>query len=91
MGERALQNRIEKLKELERQQDELQKQIDSLKDQIKKDMEEKGVDEMRAGSFLVRWKMVFSSRFDAKAFQAEHGNLYEQYLKQTKSRRFTIA
>lgn len=91
MGERALQNRIEKMKELERQQEALQKQIDELKDQIKQDMEQKGVEELQAGSFLIRWKMVFSNRFDAKAFQKEHESLYNQYLKQTQSRRFTIA
>lgn len=91
MGERALQNRIEKLKELERQQEALQKQIDELKDQIKQDMEQKGVEELQAGSFLIRWKMVLSNRFDTKAFQKEHESLYNQYLKQTQSRRFTIA
>lgn len=91
MGERALQNRIEKMKELERQQEALQKQIDELKEQIKQDMEQKGVEELQAGSFLIRWKMVLSNRFDAKAFKKEHESLYNQYLKQTQSRRFTIA
>lgn len=90
MGERALQNRVEKLKELERQQEVLQKQIDGLKDQIKRDMEHKGVDELQAGSFLIRWKTVLSNRFDAKAFQKEHEILYSQYVRQSESRRFTI-
>lgn len=91
MGERALQNRVLKLRELEGQQETLQKQIDELKDQIKQDMEKKGVDELQAGSFIIRWKTILSSRFDAKAFQKEHESLYSQYLKQTQSRRFTIA
>lgn len=91
MGERALQNRVLKLRELEGQQEALQKQIDELKDQIKQDMEQKGVDELQAGSFIIRWKTILSSRFDAKAFQKEHESLYSQYLKQMRSRRFTIA
>lgn len=91
MGTRAIENRVKKLQELEQQKAELEKQIDALKDQIKEDMEQKGVDEMKAGAFLIRWKMVLSNRFDTKAFQKEHESLYSQYVKQTSSRRFTIA
>lgn len=90
MGERAIQNRIRRLKELEEQQKALEAQINSLKDEIKADMEEKGVDELEAGTFIVRWKQVLSNKFDSKAFQKEHEGLYSQYMKRTESRRFTI-
>ncbi len=39
MGNRALENRLNRLKALEEQQNALQQQIDSLKDEIKKDMD----------------------------------------------------
>ncbi|MBS6396489.1 MAG: hypothetical protein KH452_05000 [Clostridiales bacterium] len=91
MTERMLQNRIRKLKELEEQQKELEKQIEELKAEIKDDMEEKGVEQQIAGDYLIRWTMVFSNRFDSKTFQKEHESLYSQYLKQTTSRRFSIA
>ena len=91
MGERALQNRVLKLLELERQQEELKERINGLKEQIKQDMEKKGVEELQVGSFFIRWKVVISSRFDAKAFQKEHESLYSQYVKQISSRRFTVA
>ena len=88
MGNRALENRIKRLKELEEQADV---QMDQLKAEIKEDMEHKGVDELQAGSFIVRWKMVLSNKFDSKAFQKEHKTMYNQYTKQTESRRFTVA
>lgn len=91
MGTKAIENRVKRLQELEQQKAELEKQIDSLKDEINRDMEQKGVDEMKAGTFLIRWKIVLSNRFDTRAFQKEHGNLYSQYVKQINSRRFTIA
>lgn len=84
-------NRVKKMQELEQQKADMEKQIDELKDQIKQDMEQKGLEEMAAGAFLIRWRMVLTSRFDSKAFQKEHSALYDQYVKQTSSRRFTIA
>lgn len=91
MTERMLQNRVKKLKELERQQKELEGQIEALKEEIKADMEAKGVEQQTAGDFLIRWTTVFTNRFDSRAFQKEHENLYSQYVKQTASRRFSIA
>ena len=91
MTERMLQNRVKKLKELERQQKELEGQIEALKEETKADMEAKGVEQQTAGDFLIRWTTVLTSRFDSKAFQKEHESLYKQYLKQATSRRFSIA
>lgn len=91
MGNRALENRIKKLMELEEQIKALQQQSDKLKEEIKADMESKGQQEMKVGDYIVRFKTILSSKFDSKAFQKEHKNLYSQYLKQTESRRFTVA
>ena len=42
MGERAIQNRIRRLQELDRQQAEIEAEREKLKDEIKKDMQKKG-------------------------------------------------
>ena len=91
MGERAIENRIKKLKALEEQKKELETQIDGLQDEIKKDMEAQGVEQMQAGIFIIRFTRVLSSRFDTKRFKEQYENLYNQFLKQTASRRFTIS
>lgn len=91
MSERMMVNRIKRLQELEREQEATAKKIEALKSEIKKDMESKGLEEMKAGSFLVRFTRVITARFDSKAFKAEHEGLYSQYMKQTESRRFSIA
>ena len=41
MGERAIQNRIRRLQELDRQQAEIEAEREKLKDEIKKDMQKK--------------------------------------------------
>lgn len=91
MGEKAIENRVKRLKAIEVQQKALELEADKLKEEIKREMEARGAEEMQAGSFLVRWKSVIGSRFDSKAFQKEHEGLYSQYLKQTEGRRFTVA
>jgi len=91
MGERALLNRIQKLKALEGQQKELERQIEELKADIKADMKRKGLEELRAVEHIVRFTTVITNRFDSKAFKAEHSRLYDQYMKQLTSKRFSIA
>lgn len=91
MGERVIENRIKKLKALEHQKKILEAQISELQEKIKKDMEAKGVEEMQAGIFIIRFTSVLSSRFDTQRFKENYGDLYDQYVKQVASRRFTIS
>ena len=56
MGERAIQNRIRRLQELDRQQAEIEAEREKLKEEIKKDMQKKGIDQVKAGNFIVRCK-----------------------------------
>ena len=85
MGERAIQNRIRRLQELDRQQAEIEAEREKLKDEIKKDMQKKGIDQVKAGNFIVRCKKIISNRFDSKRFRADHEDLYKSYQKKTGS------
>ncbi len=91
MTERMIVNRVRKLKELEAQQKEIEEQIEALKAEIKADMQRKDLEEQRAGDYTVRFTTVISNRFDGKAFKADHAKLYDQYMRATESRRFSIA
>ena len=54
-------------------------------------MIERDTEEMDVDVFKIRYKTVKSSRFDTTAFKSTHKELYEQYVKQTESRRFTVS
>lgn len=58
MGTRALNNRVKKIKELERQKAELEKAIEELKAEIKAEMESKDVKELNTGLYVIRFKEV---------------------------------
>lgn len=91
MGERALQNRIMKLKALEAQRDQIEREAEKIRQEIKADMEEKQVEELAAGAYIVRWKTVLSNRLDSKALKAALPEIYKQYSKTSESRRFTVS
>lgn len=90
MGERALQNRIMKLKELEAQQEQIEKEAEKIRQEIMADMEEKQVEELAAGVYIIRWKAVISNRFDSKALKLALPEIYKQFCKLNESRRFSI-
>lgn len=91
MTERMISNRIRKLKELENERGELDKQIEALKDEIKEDMDSKGLEEQQVGDYVVRFITVVTNRFDSSRLKKDHAELYSRYLKETSCRRFTVA
>ena len=91
MGDRALENRIRKIKELEAQKKELDAQICALNEEIKQDMTSKQLEEHRTKNFIIRFKMIFSNSFDSKRFKAENPDLYAKYLVSGSCMRFTIS
>ena len=91
MSERMILNRIKKLMELEEQMKSLQQQVDKLKEEIKADMEVKKQEEIKAGNHVVRFKTIVTNRLDSKALQSSLPDGYKQFVKQTESRRFTVA
>ena len=91
MGDIAIENRINKIKELEAQKKELETQINELKAEIKKTMEQRGIDECRTKNYVVRWKEVASNSFDSKMFRTENPDVYESYVVHGSSMRFTIS
>jgi len=91
MTERTLKTKAKNLSEINAQIAELEKQATKLKADITAEMDARAVEEMQMGNFLARWKMITSSRFDSKLFKEAHTALYEQYSKQSESRRFTLS
>lgn len=91
MSINELEAKVEALREWENLATEAAKEIESLKDIIKAEMTARGVEEMEAGRYIVRWTSVLSQRFDSTSFKRELPELYGRFVKQTASRRFTIS
>lgn len=88
---RMMDNRIKKLQAIEARQKELEAQAEAIKEELKAELEANNEDEHNTGSFVIRWKEIISSRLDGKALNEAMPELYNQYCRQTVSRRFTVA
>jgi predicted phage-related endonuclease len=91
MSQNEIVAKIEQLKEWEAILEEAQTEVEALRDSIKAQMLERGTEELQAGTYIIRWTSVLSNRFDSTAFKKEHAELYQSFIKQVASKRFSIA
>lgn len=91
MSANEMESKIKELRELRRMADEIAAEIETLQDAIKSEMTARNTDTLTGADWNVTWKAVTSKRFDSAAFKKTHGELYEQYTKETTSKRFLIA
>ena len=91
MSTKDLTAKVRSLKELEALIAEAQAEAEGIKDELKAEMKNRNTEEMTVDVFKIRYKTVKSNRFDTNAFKSTHKELYNQYIKQTESRRFTVA
>ena len=85
MTERMIENRIKKLRELEARQKELEAAAEAIRAELKADLEEKGVNELK--NFILHWKEIISSRLDGKALKAALPEIYSQYCRDVRQSR----
>ena len=81
---------IERLKEYESIQAEAAAEVEALKDQIKAEMNSRGVEALEVGRYIARFTTVLSNRFDSTAFKKVMPETYKAFTKQVTSRRFSI-
>ena len=91
MTKKEIIAQIELMNEWERVIEEAKAEVEAIKDSIKAEMADRDLDELEAGSYLVRYKTVATSRFDSTAFKKTYEDLYKAFLKQSTSRRFSIS
>lgn len=90
MCKKTYLTKVNKIKELEKQINELKAVQDKLKEDVKKGMSSDGIEELEVGDYVVRYKAVTSNKFDGKAFQKAHEKLYKMFCNPSVTMRFTI-
>ena len=91
MSMKELEQKVAQLRELRRMQDELAAEITATEDELKAYMTANNADTLHGPSFKITWKEVTSSRLDIKALKAAAPMIWEQFSKQTTTRRFVVA
>lgn len=83
--------KIRRMKRLQAKAEQLSNEITAIQDEIKAVMLEQDTEELRAGEYKIRYALITSNRFNSKAFRASYDALYQQFVKPTTSRRFSVA
>ena len=91
MSKNEIIARIELLNKYEEMIAELKAEAENIRDTIKEEMMAQNTEEMIAGQYIIRWTSVISNRFDSTAFKKVMPEVYKDFIKQTVSRRFSIA
>ena len=68
----------------------LEEEAEAIKDSLKAHMVEEATETISGHGWSATWHNTKTSRFDSKAFKADHADLYTQYMKQTTGTRFTL-
>jgi predicted phage-related endonuclease len=91
MSTNELASRVKELKELQRMAEDVAAEIEVIKDELKREMEYRNSDEIITSEYKVRYSTVASHRFNTTAFKRDNSNLYEKYLTESITKRFSIA
>ena len=85
-----LEKKVTTLRELRRMADELAAEIAATEDELKTYMMAHNADTLHGPSFKITWKAVESSRLGSKALKAAAPTIWEQFAKQTTTRRLIL-
>lgn len=81
---------VEALNEWEEILEGAKKQADLIREAIKAEMDAREVEELTAGTYIIRYTSVLSNRFDTTAFKKSYAEIYKHFTKQVSSKRFSI-
>ena len=82
--------KIKNLIELKNNLKNLENEIKNIEDEIKKEMITQNITEMVIDVFKIKYIDVISKRLDTTLLKNENKAIYDRYIKETTSKRFTI-
>ena len=91
MATNELISKIEALNEWEALMEEAKNEIEALKDAIKQEMLNRDTEELEVGQYMVRYQTIVSNKFDNSAFKKALPEVYNSVIRQSTSKRFSIA
>ena len=89
MSIKEIESKAKELQELKRLREELDAEMAVLEDEIKAFMGDQ--EQIVAGAFKITWRAITSSRIDTTALKKALPDVAADFMKQTTTRRFTVA
>ena len=91
MANNELLNKIEALNEWEVLMEEAKAEAEAIRDSIKQEMLSRELEELECGQYIIRYQSIVSNRFDSSSFKKAIPDVYQAFIRQSTSKRFSIA
>ena len=91
MANNELIQRIEALNEWEALMEEAKAEAEAIRDSLKQELLERNTEELECGQYIIRYQSIVSNRFDNSAFKKALPDVYKSFIRQSVSKRFSIA
>ncbi len=91
MANNELLNKIKALNEWEALMEEAKAEAEAIRDSIKQEMLDRDTEELECGTYTIRYTSVLTQRLDTTAFKKALPEVYKSFVKQSASKRFSIA
>lgn len=86
-----IEEEIKLIKGIESKLEELKELKEEKEAEIKKLLDEAGIEELQVGAYTVRFSNIVRNNFNTSAFKKKYLELYNAFIKQTNYRKFTIS
>ena len=91
MSTNEIITKIEAIRNLEELIAEATAEADALRDAIKQHMLACDTEELEAGQYIVRYQSIVTNKFNTSEFKKLMPDVYKSFLRQSTSKRFSIA
>ena len=91
MANNELLNKIEALNEWEALMEEAKAEAEAIRDSLKQELLNRGTEELECGQYIIRYTSVLTQRLDTTAFKKALPDVYKSFIRQSASKRFSIA
>ena len=91
MSKNELVAKIEALNEWEALMEEAKAEAEAIRDSIKQEMLSRELEELECGQYIIRYQSIVSNRFDSSSFKKALPDVYQAFIRQSTSKRFSIA
>ena len=91
MANNELLNKIEALNEWEALLEEAKAEAEAIRDELKAEMLQRNTEDLECGQYIIPYQSIVSNRFDSSAFKRLMPDVYKSFIKQSTSKRFSIA
>ena len=90
MTKNEINEKIIELKKWEKDLKQTKSIVEALKEELKDELESRGVEELETDMFTVFYQKIVSDKFDTTRFKQENSVLYNYYLKENVTKRFSV-